>query len=178
MFMCRASTGSVRAGRRDAGPPQPPRLRVVDPPEPARRRSTRLSVWMSPRWRWLNATSSTRPAARAARDHRARPPRRVRAIGFSDSTCSPRSSAATVIGACRNVGTATLTTSSESSSSSSSQRGDVALDAVALGQRACARAPRARRSRRARRRVAWRRRRRAGALPSPRRSPPPAVCSC
>ena len=40
-----------------------------------------------------------------------------------------------MIGACRKVGTATLTTSSVSSSSSSSQRADVALDAVPLGQR-------------------------------------------
>ena len=80
----------------------------------------RRSAWMSVRWRRLNATSSTRPAARAAASI-ASASSDVRAIGFSLRTWSPRSSAAIAIGACRNVGTATLTTSSESSSRSSSQ---------------------------------------------------------
>src|SRR4051812_22249764 len=80
-----------------------------------------LSVWMSPRWRWLNATSSTRLAPRAASTI-AVASALLRAIGFSDSTCRPFSSAATAIGACRNVGTATLTTSRSSPESNSSQR--------------------------------------------------------
>ncbi len=75
---------------------------------------------MSPRWRWLKPTSSTRFAARAAATIAcASSP--LSAIGFSDSTWMPRSRAAIAIGACRNVGTQTLTASIPSSSSRSSQ---------------------------------------------------------
>ena len=79
-----------------------------------------LSRWMSPRRRWLKRRPGRARRARAAATI-ASASADVRAIGFSDSTCSPRSSAAIAIGACRNVGTATLTASS-SSSSRSSQR--------------------------------------------------------
>ena len=82
---------------------------------------TSLSAWMSPRWRWLKATSSTRPALRAACTI-ASASDALRAIGFSESTWMPRSSAAIAIGACRKVGTATLTASRPPSSSRSSQR--------------------------------------------------------
>ena len=76
---------------------------------------------MSPRRRWLNATSSTRSAARAAATISVASST-VRAIGFSHRTWSPRSNAASAIRACRNVGTAMLTTSSPSVSSRSSHR--------------------------------------------------------
>ena len=58
----------------------------------------------------MKATSSTRPALRAARTIVLACSPSI-AIGFSESTCRPRSSAATAIGACRKVGTATLTAS-------------------------------------------------------------------
>jgi hypothetical protein len=54
---------------------------------------TALSRWMSPRWRWLKATSRTRSADRAAATI-ASASAALRAIGFSQSTCMPRSSAA------------------------------------------------------------------------------------
>ena len=139
------------AERRDAGAAQPPRLGVVGPPQPALVDEP-LSRWTSPRRRWLKATSSTRPAVPGRRRPSRPPRRRSSAIGFSDSTCSPRSSAAIAIGACRKVGTATLTASSPSTSSRSFQRATRCGTPYSAASSRPRRPPRAPRSRRARRR--------------------------
>jgi hypothetical protein len=71
---------------------------------------TCLSIVTSPRLRWLNDTSRTRSWAFAAAtiaDARST----LSASGFSDSTCTPASSAARATGACSAVGVAMLITS-------------------------------------------------------------------
>ena len=116
---CELRVGEPAAQGWDAGAPQPGGLgevRSAQPPSSI----TSLSAWMSPRRRWLKATSRTRPALRAA-STMAWPSTALRAIGFSLSTCRPRSSAAMAMGACRNVGTATLIASRPPCSSISSQ---------------------------------------------------------
>ena len=91
----------------DALAAQPAGLGVVDRGRARPASMIFFSALTSPRRRWLNDTSSTRSVASAAVDHRPALAA-FSAIGFSDSTCSPASRAATTTGRCSVVGVATL----------------------------------------------------------------------